>query len=199
MASHLCGSYLTGQNESEYLSATPKSVATEFWGSPQAIKALEFTSSFLYYLRLPHSSSWYMKALRMVPIQETLAQQGEEVQCIMVLVNRGHLMGHLDSNKQLDFQQGQMNGKRPSSIVSFGRGQLMSGSMCPSTYKKHPNNESRILETFDKVWVLHHAICLHDERKVCCVINHLLMALLADSRGDSIAPGLNCSLLSLPL
>jgi hypothetical protein len=48
----------------KWISDTPKSVAIEFWRSPQAIKALELTFSFLYYLRLPPSSSWYMKALK---------------------------------------------------------------------------------------------------------------------------------------
>jgi hypothetical protein len=64
MASHLPGSYLASQSESEYLGATPKSVAKEFWQCPQAMKALELKFSFLYYLRLPPSSSWYMKALK---------------------------------------------------------------------------------------------------------------------------------------
>jgi hypothetical protein len=64
MASHLRGSYLASQSELEYLSATPKSVAIKFWRSPQAIKALELMFSFLYYLTLPPSSSWYMKALK---------------------------------------------------------------------------------------------------------------------------------------
>jgi ABC-type Fe2+-enterobactin transport system substrate-binding protein len=32
--------------------------------------------------------------------------------------------------------------------------------------QKNPNNENKILEALDRVWGLHHAICLRDGRKV---------------------------------